>query len=48
MISKKSTNTKDKLSLTGFDKLALEELNHRQDEAIILIRRLDLMPVYEI
>lgn len=48
MISKKSTNTKDKLSLTGFDKLALEELNHRQDETIILIRRSDLMPVYEI
>lgn len=47
-ISKKNTNTKDKLSVTGFDKLALEELNHRQDEAMILIRRSDLMPVYEI
>lgn len=30
--------TKNKLSITGFDKLALEELNHRQDEAMILIK----------
>ena len=46
MISKKNTNTKDKYSVTGYDKLALEELNHREDEVTILIRRSDFMPVY--
>lgn len=48
MISKKNTSTIDKVSVTGYDKLALEQLDHRKDEAMILIRRTDLMPVYEI
>lgn len=47
-INKKNRNTKDNISVTGYDKLALEELNERKDEAIILIRRSDLMPLHKI
>lgn len=35
-------------SVTGYDKIALEKLNHRMDEVTILVRRSDLMPVYYI
>ncbi|WP_173754533.1 hypothetical protein [Anaerostipes hadrus] len=48
MISKKNISTIDKVSVTGYDKLALEQLDHRKGEVMILIRRTDFMPVYEI
>lgn len=46
--NQKKNKEDQKISVTGYDKLALEELNDRTDEAMILIRRVDLMPVYEI
>ena len=48
MISKKNISTIDKVSVTGYDKLALEQLDHRKGEVMILIRRTDFMPVYDI
>lgn len=47
-ISQKNNRIKEKSSVTGYDKIALEELKDRTDEATILIRRADLMPVYQI
>lgn len=47
VISKKNTK-KERLSVTGYDKIALEELGHQKEEVMILIRRSDLMPVYQI
>lgn len=47
-ISQKNNRIKEKSSVTGYDKIALEELKDRTDEATILIRRVDLMPVYQI
>ena len=48
MISKKNRKSDDRFSVTGYDKLLLEEFDHREDEVTILIRRADFMPVYQI
>lgn len=44
---RKEKKINSKFSVTGYDKIALEELGHDTDKAMILIRRRDLMPVYE-
>lgn len=46
--NQKNNRTKEKFSVTGYDKIALEELKNRTDEVMILIRRADFMPVYQI
>ena len=47
-INKHDSKQKERFTVTGYDKIALEELNHHTDEALILIRRRDLMPVYQV
>lgn len=46
--SNKDTKISEKLSVTGYDKMLLEEIDHHTEETMILIRRKDLMPVYQI
>lgn len=47
-IHQKNNKIKDKFSVTGYDKIALEELKDRTDEVVILVRRQDLMPIYQV
>ena len=44
---RKEKKINSKFGVTGYDKIAIEELRHDTDKAMILIRRRDLMPVYE-
>lgn len=47
-INKKNKKNRQKFSVTGYDKIALEELDQKTEETMILIRRKDLMPVYQL
>lgn len=47
-MNQKNNKRKEKFSVTGYDKITLEELKDRTDEEIILIRRADFMPVYQL
>ena len=47
-VNRKNNKIKEKFTVTGYDRIALEELKDRTDEMIILIRRVDLMPIYQI
>ena len=47
-INRKNKKNKQQFSVTGYDKIALEELDRQTKETMLLIRRRDLMPVYEI